>query len=87
MPAISRIYTLKTREEALDNALKAGIDLCLRKAETGALPAALPTGLPKDPFSGQDFAYERTDSGFILCCQGTELGADNKVNEFAFTVK
>ncbi len=87
LPAISRVYTLKTRSTALDNALKAGIDICLRKAETGKLPAAFPAGLPKDPFSGQDFAYEQTDNGFVLRCQGQELGSGGKVDEFTFTVK
>ena len=87
LPAVSRIYTLKTRNEALHNALQAGTDICLRKAETGTLPAALPTGLPQDPFSGQDFDYKRTKNGFVLRCQGVELGSDDKVNEFTFTVR
>ena len=67
--------------------MKAGIEICLQKAETGTLPDALPAGLPQDPFSGQDFAYKRTKNGFVLCCQGVERGSDDKVNEFVFTVK
>jgi hypothetical protein len=85
-PAISRIYTLKTRNEADGNALKAGIDICLRKTESGTLPTKLPVGLLKDPFSGKDFEYERTDDGFVLRCRGKDLDKDIAY-EYAFTLK
>lgn len=86
MPAMSKIYTLKTRCEAHANAIEAGVDICLRRAESGKLPESLPAGLAKDPFSGEDFAYERTDSGFVLHCRGRDLSKD-AVHEFAFLVK
>jgi len=85
-PAINRIYTLKTRSEADANALKAGIDICLRKAESGTLPTRLPAGLPKDPFSGEDFEYERTDEGFVLRCRGKDLDKDIAY-KYAFKLK
>lgn len=87
MPSLSPFYTLKTRFEARANATRAGIEIYLRKVENGKLPVALPPGLPKDPFTGQDFEYEQTDSGFVLRCRGKKLGADDKVNEYAFTVQ
>ena len=87
MPAMGRIYTLRVRSEAYANATTAGVDICLRKAESGKLPAALPAGLPKDPFSGRDFEYELTDGGFVLRCRAKENSGEDKVNEYAFTVK
>lgn len=85
-PAIARILTLKVRAEAQANAIKAGVAICLQKTETGKLPTTLPTGLPKDSFSGKDFEYERTDEGFVLRCQGKDLDKDIR-HEYAFAVK
>ncbi|MEN6424907.1 MAG: hypothetical protein ABFE13_06070 [Phycisphaerales bacterium] len=86
VPAISRVHTLGARSEAYVNAARAGIEICLQKAESGKLPTTLPAGLPKDPFSGQDFRYERTDDGFILRCQGKDLDKD-VMEGFKFVVK
>jgi len=86
MPALPRVLTLKVRSEAQANAVRAGLEICLRRAETGELPAALPAGLPKDPFSGEDFEYVRTDDGFILRCQVKDLDKDI-AHEYAFAVK
>ena len=36
------------------------------KTKTGHLPQTLPSGLPKDLYTGKDFAYERTAKGFAL---------------------
>jgi len=85
-PALTRILSLKVRTEAQSNAMKAAVELCLRKAATGKLPTALPTGLPQDPFSGKDFEYERTDDGFVLRCQGKDLDKDIQY-EYAFKLK
>jgi len=87
MPAIGRVYTLATRSQAYANAMKAGVEICLKRAETGKLPAGLPAGLPKDPFSGEDFEYERTGDGFVLRCRAKERATEDKVNEYLFTVK
>jgi len=85
-PALGSILSARTVVEASANATKAGVAICLKRAETGALPQVLPEGLPKDPFSGQDFQYERKDAGFVLRCRGKDL-AKNKTYEYAFAVK
>ena len=84
MPAMSRIYTLATRAQAQASAVEAGVLLCLRRDESGQLPASLPAGLPKDPFSGEDFEYERTDDGFVLRCRVKENEDEDKADEYAF---
>ena len=86
MPTIGRIYTLKTRSVSDARAIRIGVEICLHKAKTGKLPAALPAGSPKDPFSGEDYVYERTDCGFVLRCRRKELGTD-RLNEYVFSVK
>lgn len=85
-PAMSRVYGSKIRTEAHANAIRAGIGICLHRAETGVLPASLPPGLPKDPFSGEDFEYQRTDKGFILRCRAKDLDKDT-IQEYAFTLR
>jgi hypothetical protein len=85
-PALASILSAKTNLEACANATEAGLEICLQRAETGKLPQVLPADLPKDPFSGQDFQYERTSTGFTLRCRAKDLAKD-KVYEFAFTVK
>ncbi|MBP7052704.1 MAG: hypothetical protein KBE65_16965 [Phycisphaerae bacterium] len=86
LPAISRVHTLGTRSEAYVNAARAAVKICLQKAESGKLPTALPASLPKDPFSGSDFQYERTDDGFVLRCQGKDLDKD-VAEGFKFVVR
>ena len=56
------------------------------KAKTGKLPDELPAGLPKDLFSDRDFEYIKTADGFILRCQGKDLGKD-EIYEYEFKVK
>jgi len=85
-PALASTLSAKTVAEACVNATKAGLEICLQRARTGKLPEALPAGLAKDPFSGQDFQYERTSTGFTLRCRGKDL-AKNKTYEYPFTVK
>lgn len=86
LPAINRVHTLGARSEAYVNAAGAGVEVCLQKVNSGKLPTTLPAGLPKDPFSGQDFQYEQTDDGFVLRCQGKDLDK-NVMAGFRFTVK
>lgn len=86
IPALARILTLKTRTETHANALKAAIDICLTRAETGRLPDALPTGLLKDTFSGKNFKYEKTKDAFVLRCRGKDLDKD-EIYEYEFKVK
>jgi hypothetical protein len=80
------VHTLGARSEAYVNAAVAGVEVCLQQVNSGKLPTALPAGLPKDPFSGQDFQYERTDDGFVLRCQGKDLDKDI-AEGFKFVVK
>jgi len=86
MPAVTRIYTLDTKVKAHANAVKAGLAICLSRAQSGRLPRALPEGLPKDAFSGEDFEYKRTDEGFVLRCRTPDLDK-NETYEYAFPVK
>lgn len=85
-PAVAKIFSLSTRSKTYNNAIRAAVDLYLIKAKTGTLPDELPAGLPKDMFSGEDFEYVKTDGGFILRCQGKELGKD-EIHEYKFEVK
>jgi len=85
-PATHRIFSIKTRFETHDNAIKTALELYLIKAKTGKSPDELPAGLPKDLFSGKDFEYEKTADGFILRCQGKDLGRD-ETYEYEFKVK
>ncbi len=86
MPAMSRVYTLKIRAEAHANAVRAGVEICLARAKSGRFLETLPEGLPKDPFSGEDFEYKRTDDGFVLRCRKPDLDK-NETYEYAFAVK
>lgn len=81
VPGFDKVYSRQVFGEAAANATQAAVDVCIVKAQTGELPAELPAGLPKDPFSGEDFDYERTDGGFVLRCRGIDLAKD-KVHEF-----
>ena len=85
-PALGSTLSARTSLDACANATKAGVEICLQRAETGRFPEVLPEGLPKDPFSGQDFQYERTRTGFILRCRGKDLSKD-KTYEYTFPVK
>jgi hypothetical protein len=86
IPALDPTLSAKTSAEAYVNATKAAVEICLQRAQTGKLPEVLPAGLPKDPFSGQDFRYERTAAGFVLRCRGKDLAKD-KTYEFTFKLK
>jgi hypothetical protein len=85
-PALSAVYSRDVKAQAHANALRAAVELYIVRARTGALPANLPPDTPTDPFSGQQFAYEKTNTGFVLRCQGKDLDKDTTY-EYAFTVK
>jgi len=78
-------YNIMIRNTANFKALKAAIEIYLIKAKTGQLPETLLDGLPKDPYSGQDFEYEVTSQGFVLRCRKKEIGED-KLREYEFFV-
>ncbi|MHC4477310.1 MAG: hypothetical protein ACYTEL_16810 [Planctomycetota bacterium] len=85
-PAMHRVYELWIKAQTDGNAIKAAIEIYIKKAETGQLPDSLPAGLPKDLFSGKDFEYERRPDGFALRCRGKELSKD-EIHEYEFKVK
>jgi hypothetical protein len=85
MPAINKVFSQKTWIETQFNAIIAGNEILLERAGTGKLPDSLPTGLPKDAFSGEDFRYEKTKDGFILHCRDKDLGK-NEPYQFEFKV-
>jgi len=84
-PAAAKICTLEVRAGTHFNALKAAIDIYIVKAKTGRLPDTLPSGLPRDLYSGKDFEYEKIKDGFILRCQGRDLDKD-EIHQYEFKV-
>jgi len=68
------------------NALKTAVEVYLVGAQTGRLPETLSAYAPKDPFSGQEFEYEVTQSGFVLRCRAADLDG-NRIREYDFTVR
>lgn len=81
----SYFYSSHISTKTRFNALLTAVEIYLVKAKTGKLPAKIPAGLAKDLFSGNDFAYEKTDTGFILRCQAKDLSKD-KIYEYEFKV-
>ncbi len=59
-------YIAQVRYEARRAAFSVALELYLEKAKTGQLPERLPDGLPKDPYSNEDFIYTMTEDGFVL---------------------
>jgi len=84
-PAVAKTYSLSVKATAQNNATRTAVDIYIIKAKTGELPDILPLDSPKDPFSGQDFEYEKTKDGFVLRCQAKDLEKD-MVQEYAFAV-
>lgn len=60
----------QTRYTGFYNRLLVAIEVLLVHAQTGQWPDALPDGLPKDPFTGKGFTYEKTETGFALSFDG-----------------
>jgi hypothetical protein len=85
-PGLQKVYNHQVLAEASANATQAAVDICIIRATTGKLPEKLPAGLPKDPFSGRDFEYERKDDGFVLRCRARDLAKD-MVHEFSLPAK
>ena len=80
---VDEMYNIKVRNTTQFNALKTAIEIYLIKAETDQLPQTLPDGLPKDPYSGQDFGYEITEEGFALYSQSEDFeGRGRQLLEF-----
>jgi len=81
---IAEGYDFQVQHEAHINGLKAAVDIYLVFAKTGKLPEKLPSHLPKDPFTGNDFGYEITGEGFALRLVGE---AFNKLKKSLFEFK
>ena len=81
-----KIVSNEISSKTLTNAVRAAIEIYIQKAQTGQLPETMPSGLPKDLFSGQDFQYEKTKTGFILRCQAEDLEKD-EIHQYEFKVK
>ena len=82
---VLRFYRVQVTDASRANALRVAIAVYLKKARTGRLPTALPDGLPKDPYSGHDFAYEKTEEGFQLRCQVKPFD-EYRIDHFEFKV-
>ncbi|NQT00805.1 MAG: hypothetical protein HQ580_02150 [Planctomycetes bacterium] len=81
-----KIVSVETSGKTLNNAVRTAVEVYIQKAQTGQLPGTLPTGLPKDLFSGKDFRYEKTADGFTLRCRGKDLDK-NETYQYDFKVK
>ncbi len=60
---VGRLSALKAMGQ---NLVTVALEIRMIAAETGQVPQSLPGGLPKNPFTGEDFQYEPTEDGFIL---------------------
>jgi hypothetical protein len=85
-PGLNKVYAVQIRGRAKAYATSAAVELYLAKATTGRLPAELPTDLPKDAYTGRNFEYELTDTGFVLRCGAVDPLKD-VVHEFPLLVK
>jgi hypothetical protein len=83
--SVKTYHQFMASDTAYLNCALAAIQIRLIQTETGQLPEALPEGLPKDPFTGTDFQYERTDDGFVLRFDPDRLSG-MRIREFAFKV-
>lgn len=70
---VLKIHQVQVRHKAHLNAVKAALEIYRIAAETKQLPETLPSFLPKDPYSREDFEYETTEDGFILRCRGRDI--------------
>ncbi len=59
-------YIAQVRYDARRAAFSVALELYLEKAKTGQLPERVPDGLPKDPYSNEDFIYIVAEDGFVL---------------------
>ncbi|MHC4575582.1 MAG: hypothetical protein ACYS76_15925, partial [Planctomycetota bacterium] len=85
-PLVCKAHTYEVQRKACSNALRVAVELYIVAARTSQLPDALPAGLPKDMFSGEDFEYDKKADGFILRCRGKDLLRD-EIHEYEFKVR
>jgi hypothetical protein len=75
-------YPYQVVHQAQVNGVKAAVEVYLVLAKTGRLPEKLPYYLPKDPFTGGDFVYEKTKEGFALRCRDEDFQRYKRWLEF-----
>jgi hypothetical protein len=63
---VTSYYSQMIRNVAHHNAIMAAAEIYSIRAETGRLPAELPTGVPSNPCTGRPFEYEIGTDGFVL---------------------
>ncbi len=85
IPAVHSVLSVETKGRTDINALRTAVEIYLIKATTGNLPDSLPAQMPKDMFSGRDFEYKTTKTGFTLRCRAKNFKTD-KIEEYAFKV-
>lgn len=83
-PALWKCLWLDIRVQTEFNALTTGIEILSTNTRTGKLPPALPAHMPKEHFSGLDFVYEKTSTGFVLSCQALDPNKKNKKKNLKF---
>jgi hypothetical protein len=86
LPEYPNTLSFGTTTNTFTNAIRVAVEVYLIKAKTGALPDVLPSGLPGDLFSGQDFEYAKTSDAFTLRCRSKDLSKD-KIYEYSFKLK
>ncbi len=84
VPAMAKMYNTQVRHQADLRALQAAVDVYLTKSVTGRLPASLPAGSPRDPYTGGQFQYESKRNAFVLRCGAKDLDKD-EVREYRFS--
>jgi hypothetical protein len=85
-PLVCKAHNYEVQRKTYSNAVKAAVELYIIAARTSQLPDALPAGLPKDLFSGEDFEYEMKEDRFVLRCRGKDLKED-KIHEYEFKIR
>ena len=80
LPAISAAQEAEDRSATALRLLQVAAALAIHRENEGSYPAALEDldpqlqeGLPKDPYSGREFSYERRDDGYVLWSVGPNL--------------
>lgn len=80
------LYRLQVNDTVRFNALRAAVAVYIETTKIGRLPEKLPSGLPKDPYSEQDFEYERTEEGFVLRSQAKTFNK-SYIGQYEFKVR
>jgi hypothetical protein len=83
LPAVARVIESSQRTQARLDGLNIALALKQYKAQRGAYPDSLAMlrsagfDLPRDPFTGKQFAYRRQGAGFLVYSLGPDMDDDN----------